>query len=81
MRVVPAFGPREDRHAHLRLTLEVSTIDDFALEGGEEPFEHGVVVRVGRARRRHNAGFATALDKSATRVLTTLDALMFVKRQ
>ena len=45
MQVVPALDPLEDRCPGLGLRLEPTPVEEFLLEGSEEAFGHGVVVR------------------------------------
>jgi len=44
MWVVPSLEPFEDRHAGLGVGFEATTVQYFALERGEEPLGHGVIV-------------------------------------
>jgi hypothetical protein len=42
--VVEAFDEGEHRHPGLGLGSEAAPVQEFALEGGEEGFRHGVVI-------------------------------------
>jgi hypothetical protein len=46
MRVIPPLNEVEDCHAGLGLGLEAAAVEQFAFEGGEETFAHGVVEAV-----------------------------------
>ena len=46
MRVVEAFNEVEDRVPRLLMISERRSLDQLALEGGEEALAHGVVVAV-----------------------------------
>ncbi len=80
MRVVPSLDPLEYRNACLCLALEVASVQQLTLQGGEESLGHGVVVGVAdRAHRRHDAHLAAAFAERVAGVLTASDARLFVK--
>ena len=61
MRIVPALDEVEDSETSLDLVLETRSIEELALERGEEALAHRVVVGVAdRAHRRPHAHLATA---------------------
>jgi hypothetical protein len=43
MRVQPSFDEFEDRYARFDLSFEMTAIEQFAFERGEEALAHGVV--------------------------------------
>ena len=51
MRVVPAFDEFKDRHARFYLSFEMTAVEQFTFEGGEETLAHGVVEAI--ADRTH----------------------------
>ncbi len=70
VRVVPSFDPLEDGHLRLGLGSEPSTVEQLALEGGEEALGHRIVVGIAdRAHPGHDARFPAALAEGVTRVL------------
>src|SRR4051812_45912793 len=63
-RVVPALDVLEDGHPPHRVGLEGTTVDELALEAGEEAFTQGVVVGVADGcHRGPDAGLATSLPE------------------
>ena len=65
MRVVPPLDEVEHCHARLGLGFETGAVEQFAFQGGEKTFAHGVVKTVAhRAHRRPYAGLVAAFAKS-----------------
>ena len=61
MRIVPALDEVEDGHSGVGLGREAATVQQFALEGGEEALTEGVVVGVPHAPHgRSDARLAAA---------------------
>src|SRR5260370_18107763 len=70
MRVVPPLDEVEHCHARLGLGFEAGAVEQFAFQGGEKTFAHGVVETVAhRAHRRPYAGLVAAFAKSERGVL------------
>ena len=60
--IVEAFDELEDGDAGLAMRSEAATIDELALEGGEETLAHRIVVGVAdRACRWTDAGLLAAI--------------------
>jgi len=73
MSVVETLDEFEDGHPSLGLSAELIAIEQFALEGGEEAFGHGVVEAVAdRSHRRAHAGLPAALAERNRSVLAAL---------
>src|SRR5256885_8827523 len=68
-RVVPALDVLEDGHPSLGLGLEGATVDELALEAGEEAFTQGVVGVADGSHRGPDAGLATSLPEGYRGVL------------
>src|SRR5207248_5734520 len=65
-RVVPALDVLEDGHPPLGVGLEGATVDELALDAGEEAFTQGVVVGVADGSHRGPAaGLATRLPEGS----------------
>src|SRR5690349_18241458 len=77
LRVVPTFDEVEHSDLGLSLSLEASSVDQFAFERGKEALGHGVVETVtDRSHRRAYAHLATARAEGDRCVLTTLVGMM-----
>jgi len=59
MWVTPALDELEDSHACLGVVPETRTVDEFALECGEEAFGHGVIEAI--ADRTHGGAHTLLL--------------------
>src|SRR5260370_37490705 len=70
MRVVPPLDEVEHCHARLGLGFEAGAVEQFAFQGGEKTFAHGVVETVAhRAHRRPYAGLVAAFARRERGVL------------
>ena len=68
--IVPTLDELKDRHARLDLGFEVTAVEQFAFEGGEEALAHGIVEAVAhRTHRRSHACIAATLAKSDRSIL------------
>src|ERR1700676_3094461 len=77
MRVLPALDELEHRHPRLDLGLEAAAREQFAFQGREEAFAHGVVEAIAdRAHRRAHPGFAAARAELDRGVLGALVEMM-----
>jgi hypothetical protein len=73
LRIVEAFDVVEDGHPGLRMRAPLTTVDQLALERGEERFGHGVVEAVADgAHRGRNAGLTAATAEGQAGVLRTV---------
>ena len=77
MRVIPPFDEIEHGHARLGLGLEAAAVEQFAFQGGEETFAHGVVETVAhRAHRRQHADLVAAFAKKPARCTVRIQAVV-----
>ena len=77
MRVVPAFDEFKDRHARFYLSFEMTAVEQFTFEGGEETLAHGVIKAIaGRTHRWPHTCRLTALAEGQRSILAALVGVM-----
>ncbi len=77
MGIVPGFDKLEDSHSAFRLCLEPASVEEFALQGGEEAFTQNVVEAVSdRSGGRPHLGLLAPLPEGDRSILTSLVGMM-----